>query len=106
MFQLSEKQSDKIIDYIPILIIAIGLCSIVFLFYITFGIDLDPYNDACWQIKEHFAELSISNCIDYLNDNNGATGQDVINNQNIVTIDQVLANPVNDLLEKPIIPVK
>lgn len=105
MFQLSDEQTDKIFECASMMTIVSGLGIIAFMFYTAFSLDFDPYNDACWQIKEYFAELSISNCIDYLNDNPGATGQDMINNQNIVTMEQVLENPVDDLLEKPIIPV-
>ena len=57
-------------------------------------------------MKEQFVGLSRSNCIDYLNDNPGATGQDVLDHYDIVTIEQIVENPVDDLLEKPIISVK
>ena len=66
----------------------------------------NQYYNTCLEIDYHFAELLLSDCVYYLSDNPGTTGQDVLDHQNIVTINQVLENPIDYLLEKSIIPTK
>ena len=105
MFQLDEEQIDTIFDCIFTIFVIGAICFGVLAFSTLVSVELDPYSDACGQMKEHFAGLSRSDCIDYLNDNPGATGQDVLDHYNIITIEQIVENPVDDLLEKPIIPI-
>ena len=110
MFQLSKEQTDKIFNGTVIMVaITVVLCVIGMQLYMIIdyiALESDPYSDACWQMKEHFAGLSRSDCSDYLHNNPGATGQDMLDHYNILTIEQIVENPVDDLLENPIIPAK
>ena len=106
MFQLSEEQVDNIFGGIRISLYILALGIVVFAISTSYNTELDPYNNICQQMKEQFVGLSKSNCINYLNENPGATGQDILDHYKILTIDQIIENQVDDLLEKPIILIK
>ena len=102
MIQLTEDQEYLIFK---VIFIAIVIISITIVAYMIVSVESDQYNDPCRKLTEHFVELSKFDCISYLNENPGATGQNVLDHYNILTIDQVLENPVDQLLENQLIPV-
>ena len=56
---------------------------------------LSPYMDACYTLASNVHELSPIECVQYMEANPGATGQDVVDYETSLTkIDELLNNPL------------
>ena len=54
----------------------------------------DQYHDECRQFTQHFDELTAKDCTEYMKENPGATGQQLLDHHSIQTVDEMLSEPI------------
>ena len=82
---------------ITILVTAVLFTCFMGLIVVHVAIVTSPHSDACLKLAQQFNELTLPDCVWYVDENPSATGQDIVDHFKPTTkpsLEELLANPV------------
>ena len=89
---MSLKEFQIVMTWMTVL----SIFGLILMFNVVHQDTSAEHYDTCKQLKMKFGSLDASDCIEYIENNPGATGQDIVDHFNVKLGDALLMKPTTD----------